>query len=144
MVTSSKKSARRKKEEERHHRCHHDYSSSAKTRKIFVLYVLVSTDSRRTYVGVTNDVSKRLRQHNGELAGGAKATRGKQWRVAAVADGFVSNHAALSVEKALHNKGCAMVRRHPGMSPLERRLKCVAKTLAASTPAKFVGEMKRL
>jgi hypothetical protein len=37
----------------------------------------------RTYVGVTNDSARRLRQHNGELAGGAKATRSKRWRYVA-------------------------------------------------------------
>ena len=49
------------------------------------LYVLVSDDGRRTYVGITLDVSRRLAQHNGERPGGARATRaGRPWSVGRV------------------------------------------------------------
>ena len=51
-----------------------------------------------TYVGVTTDIQRRLRQHNGELAGGAAATAGRQWRVAASFQGFDSKHHALQFE----------------------------------------------
>lgn len=44
------------------------------------VYVLVSSDRRRTYVGITNDLARRLSQHNGEMPGGAKSTRaGRPW-----------------------------------------------------------------
>ena len=50
-------------------------------------YVLWSDSTGRTYVGVTTDLARRLRQHNGELVGGASATRrGRPW-LAAVVDG---------------------------------------------------------
>ncbi|MEC7518610.1 MAG: GIY-YIG nuclease family protein [Myxococcota bacterium] len=46
------------------------------------VYVLISADGGRTYVGITTDVERRLRQHNGELAGGARSTRaGRPWSV---------------------------------------------------------------
>ncbi|MFK7989355.1 MAG: GIY-YIG nuclease family protein [Sandaracinaceae bacterium] len=49
----------------------------------FWVYVLLSRDDARTYVGITTDVDRRLRQHNGELVGGAKSTRARRpWRVA--------------------------------------------------------------
>ena len=51
-----------------------------------------------TYVGVTTDVKRRLRQHSGELTGGAAATAGRQWRVAATFQGFDSKHHALQFE----------------------------------------------
>lgn len=40
------------------------------------------------YAGVSNDLSRRLRQHNGDLVGGARYTRGRRpvqivWREAA-------------------------------------------------------------
>jgi predicted GIY-YIG superfamily endonuclease len=36
----------------------------------------------RLYTGVTTDLSRRLREHNGRRRGGAKATRaGRPWRV---------------------------------------------------------------
>ena len=42
------------------------------------VYVLTSTVRAITYVGCTNDVQRRVRQHNGELSGGARFTR--NWR----------------------------------------------------------------
>jgi len=48
------------------------------TAEIWYVYVLVSTSSKRTYVGITKDPDNRLREHNGEIVGGAKATR--PWR----------------------------------------------------------------
>jgi len=40
----------------------------------------------RTYVGATNNLPRRLRQHRGELAGGAKyTTRHGPWRLGAYA-----------------------------------------------------------
>jgi predicted GIY-YIG superfamily endonuclease len=46
----------------------------------WLMYILVSANSRRTYVGVTNNFPRRIRQHNGELKGGAKATRAESAR----------------------------------------------------------------
>lgn len=49
------------------------------------VYVLVSTVRAVTYVGCTNDVPRRVKQHNGELFGGAKFThRGRPWELKAV------------------------------------------------------------
>jgi putative endonuclease len=43
------------------------------------VYVLGSrrADDRRTYVGWTTDIERRLQQHN--AGSGAKSTRGRQW-----------------------------------------------------------------
>lgn len=43
----------------------------------FYVYILECADGTY-YIGKTNDLAKRLRQHNGELAGGAKYTRGRR------------------------------------------------------------------
>jgi len=66
------------------------------------VYVLVAADGRRTYVGITVDVDRRLLQHNGEEPGGAKATRGgRPWRVGAVYGPYGSKSEALKVELAV-------------------------------------------
>lgn len=51
----------------------------------YCCYVLRSFSGLRTYTGITTDLSRRLRQHNGEIRGGAKATRsGGPWNVLCV------------------------------------------------------------
>ena len=42
--------------------------------KTWTLYLLENEPKTRTYVGVTKDLKRRLRQHNKELVGGAKYT----------------------------------------------------------------------
>ena len=65
----------------------------------WVVYVLASGTGRRTYVGTTTDLERRLGQHNGELPGGAKSTRaGRPWRVAATYGPFATQSEAQSVE----------------------------------------------
>ena len=57
---------------------------------------------QNTYVGVTNDLPRRLRQHNGQLSGGAKSTRGRgPWEVAFFVRGFKDRGHALSFEWAM-------------------------------------------
>lgn len=51
-----------------------------------------------SYCGVTTCVARRLRQHNGGLAGGARHTRGGAWEVRATVEGFGSRSQALSFE----------------------------------------------
>jgi putative endonuclease len=42
--------------------------------KSCVVYILLCNDNT-LYTGITNNIVKRLRQHNGEIVGGAKYTR---------------------------------------------------------------------
>ena len=81
----------------------------------FFVYLLESEDQRRTYIGVTVDLDHRLRQHNGELAGGAKATHGRRWKRIWAVTGFPDWRAALQFEWAwkhhsrrLHGSGVAV------------------------------------
>lgn len=66
------------------------------------VYVLLSADGRRTYVGIALEVERRLAQHNGEAPGGARSTRaGRPWRVGAVYGPFPGRGAALRAERAV-------------------------------------------
>ena len=63
------------------------------------VYVLGSLSVKRTYVGCTNDVARRLRQHNGEIVGGARCTRScRPWEVLKVYGPFGGRSEAQSVE----------------------------------------------
>ena len=62
--------------------------------------MLRSTTSARTYIGYSRNPARRLRQHNGELPGGAAPVKGRPWELVLVVSGFGSAHAALAFESA--------------------------------------------
>jgi structure-specific endonuclease subunit SLX1 len=69
---------------------------------MFYVYLLLSTNNN-TYVGATIDVNRRLRQHNCEIKGGAKATRskvarGETWRRVCYISEFPDWSSALQFE----------------------------------------------
>jgi len=67
-------------------------------------YILKSTTSNRTYVGYTKNVFRRLRQHNGEIKGGAKTTsRGRPWKLVVYIKGFLTENEAMSFEWFMHH-----------------------------------------
>jgi len=72
-------------------------------------YLLYSRNN--TYIGATVDPHHRLRQHNGELVGGAKKTKGRVWKRALYVGGFPTWNAALQFEWAWKHKG----RGRPGL-----------------------------
>ena len=99
----------------------------------FFVYLLTTTNNDATYVGATVDLDKRLRQHNGEISGGAHATtrRGNVWRRAAHIAGFPDWPAALQFEwrwKQLTRQQA------PSKSPLERRFSALKKLLSLDRP----------
>ena len=87
------------------------------------VYLLVST-SGSTYIGATVNLNHRLRQHNKEIKGGAKATsikveQGEQWERAAYVSGFPHWQTALQFEWRWKQ----LSRKLPiKMLPLKRRL----------------------
>jgi putative endonuclease len=67
----------------------------------WLVYVLVSRRGR-TYVGITDDLTRRLAAHNGSRPGGAKATRsGRPWRIGAIYGPVATRGAAQRLEHAL-------------------------------------------
>jgi len=69
------------------------------------VYVLVSETTGETYVGVTNDLERRVEQHNGERPGGAKTTRrGRPWSIGATHGPFASRGEAQAAEHRVKSR----------------------------------------
>jgi len=99
------------------------------------VYLLMCSDNA-TYVGATVDLNRRLRQHNGEIKGGAHATtskvkKGKTWKRVCYVSGFPDWSAALQFEwrwKQLSRKLAN------SLFPLERRMMALQNLLALNKP----------
>ena len=63
------------------------------------LYVVLCSDGT-LYAGITTDVERRIRQHNGELAGGAKYTRARRPVVLQASKDYDSRSSAAKAEYA--------------------------------------------
>jgi predicted GIY-YIG superfamily endonuclease len=89
-------------------------------------YCLLS-ETNTTYIGATIDPDRRLRQHNRELSGGAKATgRSEGWKRVCCVTGFPDERSALQFEwKWKH-----LSKRYKG-APLEKRFKALEELLNA-------------
>lgn len=88
--------------------------------KSWFCYCLES-ETKTTYIGSTIDPDRRLRQHNRELVGGAKATgRSQGWRRICCITGFPDERAALQFEWKWKQ-----VSKQKSGTPLEKRLKAL-------------------
>ena len=80
-------------------------SDEAKIQKDWWVYVLLSKNEKsldHTYVGSTNDLNRRLRQHNGVIKGGAKSTIIKRpWIIGKVYGPYSSRSEAFKAEMNL-------------------------------------------
>jgi len=100
------------------------------------VYLLVSTKGN-TYVGATVNLDRRLRQHNKEIKGGARATgikvaQGEIWTRVAHVSGFPDWKATLQFEWRWKQ----LSRKLPvNMVPLERRFKALQKLLELERPS---------
>jgi predicted GIY-YIG superfamily endonuclease len=84
-----------------------------------VCYCLEQEGSRRTYVGYTVNLRRRLRQHNKDLVGGAKYTRQGVWHLRWVVTGFETKNIAMSFEWnwKFRTRRCRLRR----LTPIEKR-----------------------
>ena len=90
----------------------------------YIIYLLTNSENNCTYVGITNNPERRLRQHNGEIKGGAKYTLMKRGNGKWDFYGFIlglEKCEALSIEKKIHIHS----KKYKGNSPLEKRLNCI-------------------
>jgi len=88
----------------------------------YVLYVIYCHDPNqriRSYIGITNNLQRRLRKHRGELKGGAKYTKlytekGCEWTLAATAHGARDWNEVLKIEWALQHPDKSKHLKHRG------------------------------
>jgi putative endonuclease len=94
----------------------------------YIIYLLYNTNNNSTYVGITVNKERRIRQHNGELVGGAKYTKLKKQDGEWIYYGKINNLEkcqALSIEKKIQKR----TRKSIGLSPIDKRLNCINKLL---------------
>lgn len=78
------------------------------------LYLLRSASGRRSYVGITTQLERRLAQHNGEQPGGAKSTRaGRPWVLARSWGPFSRSEASIHEHQLKRRRGSARARWEP-------------------------------
>ena len=66
---------------------------------MWTCYLLCTPDRKHTYIGATLDPDRRLRQHNGDIKGGAKATRKcREWQTVLRVSPFPEQRDALQFE----------------------------------------------
>ena len=94
-------------------------------------YLLITADggSKKTYVGVTPDLDRRLEQHNGLRSGGAAATKGRRWERVCHVKGFPDHVAALQFEWRWKQ-----ISRKIAGKPLERRFEALQLLLGLDRP----------
>jgi predicted GIY-YIG superfamily endonuclease len=102
----------------------------------FYCYLLY-TDDNHTYVGATIDIHKRLKQHNKELSGGARATairvnQGLSWSRACYVTNIPEWRSALQIEWRWKQIGRTQFKHIK--NPIERRLYSLKKLLSLEKP----------
>jgi len=93
----------------------------------YFCYILTSSISNRSYVGYTINFPHRIRQHNGELVGGAKKTRKwRPWLPICHIRGFRNSSEALRFEYRVQHPS---IRRRAGEDSVAFTLKSVNKVI---------------
>jgi len=89
--------------------------------KDYMVYLLHHTIHNRTYLGITNHKERRIRQHNGEIKGGAKYTTAfkgdGEWNYYMYVSNLTKSE-SLSIERTAKNKR----RGAKGTSAVDKRL----------------------
>ena len=94
----------------------------------YIVYLLTNTHNNKTYLGITNNPERRLRQHNDEIIGGAKYTHNFKgegmWKYYLQIENLNKNE-SLSLERKIKNKR----KKSKGNTPLEKRMNVIIPTL---------------
>jgi structure-specific endonuclease subunit SLX1 len=100
-------------------------------------YMLYTDDLSKTYVGATTDPDRRLRQHNKEISGGARATgisvqQGLTWQRACYIKGIPEWRSALQIEWRWKHIGRTHYKHI--RNPIHRRLYSLKTLLSLDKP----------
>jgi predicted GIY-YIG superfamily endonuclease len=98
---------------------------------------MLYTDLGQTYIGATVDIDRRLRQHNKEITGGARATgikvsQGLTWKRACYITNIPEWRSALQIEWRWKQLGRTQFKHI--RNPIERRLHSLKKLLSLEKP----------
>lgn len=113
---------------------------------MYGVYCLVSeANPKRIYVGMTNNLKRRLRQHNGEITGGARSTSSKlhrPWQVAFYVHGLTRTEAAQLEWAIKHHR----IKGASGVEGFQRKLTALMQrdrwTLRAPLVSEVLGRIK--
>lgn len=101
---------------------------------VYLCY-LIHLDEKFTYIGVTNNFTRRLRQHNNEIKGGAKYTtnlikqkKNTVWKAWVTVEQFPSYQTALQFEWMWKYLSRKLINKQP-LSPIQRRLNALDQLL---------------
>ena len=65
---------------------------------VYIIKGINNQNKTKYYIGYTNNPCRRIRQHNCELVGGAKATKGYKWEYCGLITNFRDNIEGLQIE----------------------------------------------
>jgi predicted GIY-YIG superfamily endonuclease len=84
--------------------------------------VYLLSSGGRTYIGATTDITRRVRQHNREIVGGARSTRNKKWVLVLYMGMFGTRSEAYRWEKLMKIYGGR------GLGPRTFSFQCLAQS----------------
>jgi predicted GIY-YIG superfamily endonuclease len=98
---------------------------------------MLYTDEGHTYIGATVDPDRRLRQHNKEISGGARATgirvnQGLEWKRACYIENIPEWRSALQIEWKWKHLGKTKFKHI--RNPIHRRLHSLKELLSIDKP----------
>lgn len=112
----------------------------------YIIYLLYNTDNKSTYIGITTNKERRLRQHNGDLVGGAKYTKLQKrngewkfygWLQLIELDEILIVNRAMSLEKKIKIRS----KKSNSKLPLEKRLDAINSILQENPDLEFVKKI---